>query len=90
MYVFHTSFRYSDLIDVQKGFTVILVERGEGVNTKPIKTMYSPAAGTAFITFDNVKVPVENTIGSENNGIFVIFSYVTITFPMLQASSHPP
>ncbi|TFY82833.1 hypothetical protein EWM64_g1175 [Hericium alpestre] len=29
------------------GFTVILVERGEGVETKPIKTAYSSAAGTA-------------------------------------------
>ncbi|PFH53073.1 hypothetical protein AMATHDRAFT_55443 [Amanita thiersii Skay4041] len=56
------------------GFTVILVERGEGVETKSIKTSYSPAAGTAFVTFDNVKVPVENTLGPEGGGIFVILS----------------
>ncbi|KIJ67085.1 hypothetical protein HYDPIDRAFT_26487 [Hydnomerulius pinastri MD-312] len=56
------------------GFTVILVERSEGVETKPIKTMYSPAAGTAFVSFDNVKVPVENTLGEEGRGIFVILS----------------
>ncbi|KAF8127044.1 hypothetical protein EV363DRAFT_1518293 [Boletus edulis] len=43
------------------GITIILVKRGEGVNTKPIKTMYSAAAGTAFVTLDNVKVPIENT-----------------------------
>jgi alkylation response protein AidB-like acyl-CoA dehydrogenase len=54
------------------GFTVILVERGEGVETTPIKTSYSPAAGTAYVTFDNVKVPVENTLGPEGGGIFVI------------------
>ncbi|KAF8656805.1 hypothetical protein AX16_002355 [Volvariella volvacea WC 439] len=58
----------------ESGFTVILVERGEGVETKPIKTSYSPAAGTAFVTFDNVKVPVENTLGPEGGGIFVILS----------------
>ncbi|KAF9468138.1 peroxisomal acyl-CoA-dehydrogenase [Collybia nuda] len=58
----------------EDGFTVILVERGEGVETKPIKTSYSPAAGTAFITFDNVKVPVENTLGPEGGGIFVMLS----------------
>ncbi|KAH6913048.1 acyl-CoA dehydrogenase [Coprinopsis sp. MPI-PUGE-AT-0042] len=40
----------------EDGFTVVLVERGEGVETKAIKTSYSPAAGTAFVTFDNVKV----------------------------------
>ncbi|KAF8896259.1 peroxisomal acyl-CoA-dehydrogenase [Infundibulicybe gibba] len=56
------------------GFTVILVERGEGVETKAIKTSYSPTAGTAFITFDNVKVPVENTLGPEGSGIFVMLS----------------
>ncbi|KAF8625537.1 hypothetical protein AX15_005304 [Amanita polypyramis BW_CC] len=56
------------------GFTVILVERGEGVETKPIKTSYSPTAGTAFVTFDNVRVPVKNTLGSEGGGLFVILS----------------
>lgn len=56
------------------GFTVILVERGEGVETKPIKTSYSSAAGTAYITFENIKVPVENTLGPEGGGIFVILS----------------
>ncbi|KAH9994801.1 acyl-CoA dehydrogenase/oxidase [Russula vinacea] len=46
------------------GFTVILVERDELL----------PAAGTAYITFDNVKVPVENTLGPEGGGIFVMLS----------------
>ncbi|KZT19810.1 acyl-CoA dehydrogenase NM domain-like protein [Neolentinus lepideus HHB14362 ss-1] len=46
----------------EDGFTVILIERGEGVETKHVKTSYSSTAGTAYITFDNVKVPVENTL----------------------------
>ncbi|KAH8831752.1 acyl-CoA dehydrogenase [Flagelloscypha sp. PMI_526] len=58
----------------EDGFTVILVERGEGVETRQIKTSYSTTAGTAFITFDNVKVPVGNTLGEEGGGIFVILS----------------
>ncbi|KAF8986585.1 peroxisomal acyl-CoA-dehydrogenase [Cyathus striatus] len=58
----------------EDGFTVILVERGDGVDTKPIKTSYSPTAGTAFVTFENVKVPVENTLGPEGGGIFVMLS----------------
>ncbi|GJE96594.1 acyl-CoA dehydrogenase [Phanerochaete sordida] len=58
----------------EDGFTVILVERGAGVETKPIKTSYSAAAGTAFVTFDNVRVPVENTLGEEGGGIFVMLS----------------
>ncbi|KAA1467460.1 acyl-CoA dehydrogenase NM domain-like protein [Dentipellis sp. KUC8613] len=56
------------------GFTVILVERSDGVETKSIKTSYSPAAGTAYITFEDVKVPVGNTLGPEGGGIFVILS----------------
>jgi alkylation response protein AidB-like acyl-CoA dehydrogenase len=59
----------------QNGFTVILVERGPGLETKAIKTSYSPTAGTAYITFDNVKVPVGNTLGPEGSGIFVILRF---------------
>ncbi|KAI0267691.1 peroxisomal acyl-CoA-dehydrogenase [Gloeopeniophorella convolvens] len=58
----------------EDGLTVILIPRQEGVNTKPIKTSYSPTAGTALVTFDNVRVPVENTLGPEGGGIFVILS----------------
>jgi alkylation response protein AidB-like acyl-CoA dehydrogenase len=46
----------------------------------------SPTAGTAFITFDNVKVPVGNTLGPEGGGIFVMLrsgSSSTPTTPYL-------
>ncbi|KAJ6513311.1 peroxisomal acyl-CoA-dehydrogenase [Mycena sanguinolenta] len=58
----------------EDGFTVILVERGEGVETKPIKTSYSSSAGTAYITFDNARAPIGNTLGEEGGGIFVMLS----------------
>ncbi|KAI1762880.1 acyl-CoA dehydrogenase NM domain-like protein [Hypoxylon sp. FL1150] len=61
-------------VKTDKGLSVLIIERGEGVETKPIKTSYSPAAGTAYITFDNVKVPVGNLLGEENKGIYVILS----------------
>jgi alkylation response protein AidB-like acyl-CoA dehydrogenase len=51
-----------------------MIPRQEGVTTKHIKTTYSPTVGTAFVTFDNVRVPVENTLGPEGGGIFVILS----------------
>src|ERR1700761_994097 len=38
----------------KKGFSVLLVEKKEGVSTKLIKTSYSTAAATSFIEFDNV------------------------------------
>ncbi|KAI1140543.1 acyl-CoA dehydrogenase NM domain-like protein [Hypoxylon sp. FL0543] len=61
-------------VRTDKGLSVLIIERGEGVETKPIKTSYSTAAGTAYITFDNVKVPVENLLGEENKGIYVILA----------------
>lgn len=51
------------------GLTVILIPRQEGVETAQMSTRYSKTAGTAYITFDNVKVPVENTLGPENGGL---------------------
>jgi alkylation response protein AidB-like acyl-CoA dehydrogenase len=51
---------------------VFLIERGPGVETKPIKTSYSATAGTAYVTFDNVKVPVGNMLGPDGGGIFVM------------------
>ncbi|TVY31228.1 Acyl-CoA dehydrogenase [Lachnellula hyalina] len=61
-------------VRTDKGLSVLLIERQEGVETSAIKTSYSAAAGTTFITFDNVKVPVENLLGKENKGIYVILA----------------
>ncbi len=48
--------------------------RCEGLSTKPIKTAYSATAGTAFVTFDKVRVPLSNTLGKEGKGMSVILS----------------
>lgn len=58
----------------EKGFSVLLIPRDEGVETKQIKTSYSTAAATAFVQFENVKVPVENLLGEEDKGFIVIMS----------------
>ncbi|KAF9004712.1 peroxisomal acyl-CoA-dehydrogenase [Cyathus striatus] len=58
----------------EDGFTVILIERGPGVSTKQIKTAYSATAGTAYVTFDKVRVPVSNTLGQVGRGMQVILS----------------
>ena len=57
-----------------KGFSVLLIPRGEGVETKPIKTSYSATAGTAYVQFDKVMVPVEHLLGKEHKGFIVIMS----------------
>ena len=74
---FLSSSSFSTGCKTDDGFTVILIPRVEGVETKPIKTSYSPSAGTAYVTFDDVKVPVEYTLGPEGGGIFVILSSVS-------------
>ncbi|KAK4552853.1 hypothetical protein LTR86_009985 [Recurvomyces mirabilis] len=58
----------------KKGFSVILVPRGEGVETKLIKTRYSTAAATTYIEFNDVKVPINHLMGKEDQGFVVIMS----------------
>jgi len=65
---------FSTACKTDKGYTMLLIERGEGVETKIMNTSYSKAGGTAYITFENVKVPVENVLGKENKGFAVIMS----------------
>ncbi|TCD69164.1 hypothetical protein EIP91_008460 [Steccherinum ochraceum] len=55
-------------------YTVVLVPRSDEVETKAIKTAYSATAGTAYVTFDNARVPVQNTLGKVGNGMQVILS----------------
>ncbi|KAF2663874.1 acyl-CoA dehydrogenase [Microthyrium microscopicum] len=57
-----------------KGLSVFLIPRSDNVETKRIKTSYSTAAGTAYIQFDNVKVPANHLLGKENQGFAVIMS----------------
>ena len=62
------------LISAKTGFTVILVPRSDNVSTKAIKTAYSSTAGTAYVTFDKVRVPVSYTLGKVGKGMQVILS----------------
>ena len=50
------------------GISLLLVERGDLPETKAIKTSYSPAAGTAYVMYEGIKVPVTNLLGKENQG----------------------
>ena len=53
---------------------MLLIERDDNVDTKNIKSSYSSAAGTAYITFDDVKVPVANRLGKEGQGLLIALS----------------
>lgn len=51
-----------------KGISMLLIEKGEGLEAKQIKTTYSACCGTALVIFNNVKVPVANLMGNEGDG----------------------
>ncbi|KAF5115037.1 hypothetical protein DV454_002577 [Geotrichum candidum] len=57
------------------GISMLLIERTfPGITTRKIKTQGMGNSGSTYIEFDNVKVPVENIIGKENQGFKVIMS----------------
>lgn len=56
----------------EKGFSVVLVERSDAVETKLIKTSYSTTAGTAFIEFNDAVAPAHHLLGAEDKGFVVI------------------
>ena len=54
------------------GLSLLLVERSNGLETKPIKTSYSASAGTAYVSYADVLVPVSNLLGKEGEGFKLI------------------
>jgi alkylation response protein AidB-like acyl-CoA dehydrogenase len=51
------------------GLSVLLIERSAGgVSTRKMDCQGVWSSGTTFVTFEDVKVPVENLIGKENQG----------------------
>ncbi|CAE7298129.1 apdG [Symbiodinium natans] len=55
-----------------KGISLLLIERGDGVSTSQMKTTYSTCAGTALVVLEDVRVPVSNLLGKENEGFKLI------------------
>lgn len=51
-----------------KGISLFCIERSEGLTTKKMSTAYGSCAGTAYVFYDDVKVPVENLMGELNDG----------------------
>jgi len=58
------------------GISFLLIERGPGVTTRQMSCQGIWSGGTAYVTFEDVKVPVENLIGKENEG----FKYIMYNF----------
>eukprot|EP00808_Paulinella_micropora_P016086 g43633.t1 len=58
------------------GVSLLLIERSPGVTTRQMNCSGVWASGTTYITFEDVKVPVENLLGKENQG----FKYIMNNF----------
>ena len=55
------------------GISLLLIERTmPGVATRHMQCSGVWASGTSYVTFEDVKVPVENIIGKENKGFKAI------------------
>jgi len=55
------------------GISLLLLEKGmPGITCRKLETQGWASSNTAYITFDDVKVPVENLIGQENQGFIAI------------------
>jgi alkylation response protein AidB-like acyl-CoA dehydrogenase len=68
------------------GVSVLLIERSAGgVSTRKMDCQGVWSSGTTYITFEDVKVPVENLIGKENQGFKVV---MTVSFISNLHSKH--
>lgn len=50
------------------GLSMLLIPRSEGLRTRKLDVISGPLSATTFVTFEDVKVPVEYLIGSEGDG----------------------
>jgi len=59
------------------GISLLLLEKGmPGFNVRRLRTQGWWSSNTAYLTFDNVKVPAKNIIGEENNGfLYIMFNF---------------
>merc|ERR1719226_384202 len=56
------------------GISMMLVPKMDEVQTTVIKSKYSSAAGTAFVTYEDAIVPKRNLFGQEGKGFQIIMS----------------
>lgn len=86
---FTTAVRTSGKAGESSGISLLMIPRGPGVTTKQMKMLPGGASGTTIVEFDDVKVPVENRIGKEGDGLKLVFfnfnhERLTIAFTALR------
>ncbi|KAJ4321233.1 hypothetical protein N0V94_002972 [Neodidymelliopsis sp. IMI 364377] len=51
-----------------RGLSMLLIPRSEGLKTRKLEVVAGPLSATTYVTFEDVKVPVEYLIGKEGEG----------------------
>jgi len=71
------------------GISLLLLERTmPGITTRLMNMSGAWGSGTTFITFEDVKVPVENLIGKENKGFkYIMYNFNTERWGTIVAAS---
>lgn len=57
-----------------KGISMMLLPRSDAIETTVIKSKYSSAAGTAYVTYENATVPKNHIFMKEGGGFQIIMS----------------
>ena len=57
-----------------RGLSLLVIDRGDGVESSALEKMGWHASDTAVVAFDDVFVPEENRLGEENQGFYMIMA----------------
>ncbi|KAJ3334550.1 hypothetical protein HDU93_007760 [Gonapodya sp. JEL0774] len=60
------------------GVSVMMIPRVEGVKTRHIEVSGGVMGGTSYVTFEDVKVPVDMIIGEVNKGLRVLMTNLNV------------
>lgn len=71
---FATAVRTAGKPGDQYGISILLIPRGKGFSTRPLKIMGTNSAGTSYLSFDDVIVPAPNIIGPGHDGLNIVFT----------------
>ncbi|WFD30863.1 hypothetical protein MSPP1_001887 [Malassezia sp. CBS 17886] len=65
---------FTTFCKTEDGFGMICIPRELGVETRALKVAYATCGGTAFVMFNNVKVPKRYLVGQDGMGIPIVLS----------------
>jgi alkylation response protein AidB-like acyl-CoA dehydrogenase len=64
---------FTTLVRTNRGLTVLVIPNHlPGIQVRRMDTTFDSVLGTTFIEFDDVRVPVQNIIGTEDEGLKII------------------